>query len=147
MIAYAKQEAWLNSVPKKNKIDNQMVQKTRLETLLENGGSPLLPDVGEAFYLVEYWHNAGCVGQGFAGPVALTWQEIVAWQKACGLQLIPFETKTIRSMSEAYAGQWHLSQALECPPPYGGIADLIDRETVKSKVGRLFKAQVKNQET
>jgi len=133
----------LASVPRNPDKKQKQPRKSRAEQIINNGGTPLLPDVGEAFYLVNYWRQVGAVGSSESGPVALSYQEIESWQRQAGLPLEPWETIALRQMSEAYVSQWFDSQEPEATAPYGGASDMIDRQKIGSKIGRILSSNAK----
>lgn len=113
---------------------------TRAETITANGGTPLMPEVGEAMYLVHYWQDAGMVSTGGMSPSVLTAQELEAWQRCTGFHLQAWEFNALRAMSRAYLSQAHESERPECPPPHGDPVNQFDRNVVAKKVTNAFKA-------
>lgn len=147
LILYAQQTAWLDATPKTSeKIENKSEQKTRRELIEANNGEPHYPDVGEAFYLTEYWRELGMVMAGGMGPVTLTAQEIESWQRCTMTPLKPWEFRAIKAMSSAYISQLHQSTEPEAPAPHSTYADMVDRKTVGKKVSGLFANYIKSQE-
>jgi len=49
------------------------------------------------------------------GPVS--WIEINAWCERTGIELDPWEARTIRALSTAYVAQAHKSRKPDCPSP------------------------------
>lgn len=143
---YARQLAWFHSAPidKKRKVVSGETEPdtplTRGEKIVRNGGTPLMPDVGAAAYLVDYWHDVGLVSVGGMGPAPLTSVELMAWQEGRGFHLQPWEFHILREMSRAYLAQAHASEKPECPPPFGDPVNEFDREVVSKKVANAFKA-------
>jgi hypothetical protein len=74
----------------------------RIDQLRKYGVANLLPPLGEIEYLADHWRNSGYVMAGGMGPVPLTSNELIAWQKGCGVELNPWEFSTILSMSRSY---------------------------------------------
>ena len=138
---YAKHLAWLNATPEGSK-------KSRRESYSEGGdGSPflILPELDSAEYLVQYWHEAGTVGQGAAGPIALSWQEIRAWRQENQYTLSLFEIAAIRRLSDEYVGEYYSASDKSRPAPYQGVTlEDIDRTAINNKVKgimSMFKKQ------
>ena len=114
---------------------------------MEGGeGSPLLelPNVGEAAYLINYWHDAGTVEQGGMGITPLSWQEIRAWRQENNMVLDSFEIGIIRRLSQEYVGEYHANSSEKSrPPPYElETMEDFDRTAMASKVGNLLRAFV-----
>jgi len=93
--------------------------------------------------LVGYWRQAWAVGSSESGPVALSYQELETWQRLVGLKLEPWENIALRKMSEVYVSQWFDSQDPEAPAPYGGTSEMIDRQKIGLKIGRILSSNAK----
>jgi len=77
---------------------------------------------------------------GGMGAAELTWQEIDAWCGRTGIDLDPWEARTIRRLSRTYVHQQHDARKPDCPEPY---ADEVQRaETAKNRVSGQFKAML-----
>jgi hypothetical protein len=149
LILYARQLAWFDATPVKAGADKPKavagatpVEKhlTRAQAIRANGGTPLMPHVDEAMYLVQYWQDMGVATEGGFAPTALTAQEVESWQRCTGIDLQPWEFSAVRAMSRAYLRQAHESEQPECPPPYGDPVNQFDRNVVAKKVSNAFKA-------
>lgn len=122
-------------------------ERTRGQEIVERGGSPLTPDIGDAGYLVAYWQAVGVVESGAMGQSPLSASEVRAWMECSGIQLQPWEFHALREMSKAYLAQLHESEKPECPPPYGDPVTIFDREVVSKKVSNAFKAFIQAKRT
>ena len=144
MILYARQLGWFHSTPtpakSHKKISDQERQKTRLEKIVDNGGTPLMPDVGEAVYLVNYWNDLGLFEEGQMGPVGLSAQEVSAWQSCTELDLNAWEYAVLVQMSRAYLTSMRAGAEPECPPPFGDPVNEFDRATLSKRVSNAFKS-------
>lgn len=60
-----------------------------------------------------------------------------SWQEMTGIELDPWEAKTLRQASIAYAGQKFDSRKVDCPAPYTDEVT-ANREAVASKVASIF---------
>lgn len=148
LVLYAKQLAWLQSTPKpENQGKNVSIlnkdTKTRAESIQANGGVPLLPEVGLARYLVDYFNNAGRSIGGGATPAPLTSTELSAWAAGSGVRLSPWEFQALLDMSRAYVVQSFRSDSIECPPPYGDGGATSNRQGIASKVGAILGRKLK----
>ena len=96
---------------------------TRLKAMQARNEQPVLPPVS-ARHIVDWWLEIGPAGDG-----ALTWQEIAAWEQLTGIELEPWEAKTIRSMSAAFVSQRFEARKAGCPAPYSTEQDEQDNVT------------------
>ena len=99
-----------------------------------------MPDVGEAAYLVSYWHELGLFEEGQMGPVSLSAQEINAWQSGAQIYLSAWEFGTLVQMSRAYLSSMRAGSEDECPPPFGSPVNEFDRSTLSKRVSDAFKS-------
>jgi len=119
---------------------DKQTELTRAEKIQKNGCRPLLPDVGDAEYVITYWQDLGMVEMGAMGPVPLSAREILSWQECTGVELSAWEYRAIKQMSQAYLMQAKESEKPECEPPYGDPVNEFDRTIVSKKVSNAFKA-------
>lgn len=120
--------------------DAKPEQLTRAQKIERNGGFPLFPSVGDADYVITYWHDLGVVESGAMGPIPLSAKEILSWQECTGIDLQAWEFRVLREMSRRYLIQYEESKKPECSPPFGDPVNEFDRSVVSKKVGNAFKA-------
>lgn len=77
----------------------------------------LLPEC-DAYYLVEMLYDIGPAETVGMGATSLSHTEIKAAQDNLGIELSPWEVKTLRSMSMAYCRQLSQSSDWLHPPPF-----------------------------
>jgi hypothetical protein len=132
--------AWLHATPKQpgSKQAQNQNTKTRLESILENGGEVQLPEFEVAAYLVDYWKDVGSVTQGGYSPSPLSAMEIQAWQQMAGIVLGPWEFRVLRDMSRAYLGYLHEAEEFECPAPFGDYSKQFNRDHIAKQAKRVF---------
>ena len=145
LTLYARQLAWVRSIPiaKQEKSvanSDKQTELTRAEKIQKNGGRPLLPDVGDAEYVITYWQDLGMVEMGAMGPIPLSAREILSWQECTGVELSAWEYRAIKQMSQSYLMQAKESEKPECEPPYGDPVNEFDSTIVSKKVSNAFKA-------
>ncbi len=132
------------TVPDKSKsvasADAKPEQLTRAQKIERNGGFPRFPNVGDAEYVITYWHDLGVIEAGAMGPVPLSSKEILSWQECTGIDLQTWEFRVLREMSRKYLIQSEESKKPECPPPYGDPVNEFDRGIVSKKVTNAFKS-------
>jgi hypothetical protein len=147
LILYARQLAWFRSVPvikqeKSVASADKHIELSRAEKIQKNGGKPLMPDVGDAHYLIAYWQDLGMVEMGAMGPVPLSAREINSWQDCTGVDLEAWEFRAIKQMSQSYLMQAKESEKPECDPPFGDPVNEFDRTIVSKKISNAFKALI-----
>jgi hypothetical protein len=145
LTLYARQLAWFRSIPvvkqeKSVASGDKQAELTRAEKIQKNGGKPLMPDVGDAEYVITYWQDLGMVEMGAMGPIPLSAREILSWQECTGVELEAWEYRAIKQMSQTYLMQAKESEKPECVPPFGDPVSEFDRTIVSNKVGNAFKA-------
>jgi hypothetical protein len=137
-----RQVAWLRATPRT--LAGKPGTRTRLDALAARHAEPDLPDAGPAAYLAGYLWDAGPTAPGFMAPTPLAWTELLAWQSATGVDLTPWELRTLRGASAEYLVQAQASEAHDCPPPYAPALPIVDRQKdVSARVGALFGAMAR----
>lgn len=109
-------------------------------------GSPFLelPDLEDADYIVEWWHEAGTISQGGMGISPLTWQEIRAWRLENELHLENFELQMIRAMSSEYCGEYNAGSEKGREAPYSVSEEKVDRVAISNKIGNVLSGFKRN---
>ena len=79
-----------------------------------------MPKLGKFGYILDYLYELGVVSEGVT---PLSFVEIKAWQDLMFIELSPFETTLIHSLSCAYCGMWYAAKK-EIPAPYVSDKDL-----------------------
>lgn len=115
---------------------------SRLESLLANGGTPLFPKLGQGEYLLSHWFELGLTATSGMGLCPLSFQEINAFAQCNGVELLAWESVTLRRMSAEYVMQLSAGEKPECPPPYGDPVNQFDREIVEKKISSAFRALI-----
>ena len=96
-----------------------------------------LPPVS-ATHLVQYLFEVGPTFPGAMGSVGLPFSEIESWQRQTGIELSPWEVRTLQMASVEYAHQSMLSIKPDCPSPGSIVA--IDREQVAKHVRSILRS-------
>lgn len=131
---YVKQLAWLNATPESKGGQSE----TRLEAMKRVDVAPLLPP-NPAPYLTEWLFDAGPSSPAGMGDAVLGWCDLQAWQSITGVELRPWEARTLRRLSRDYLNQLYEAKKLGCPAPY----DEAERQArSRDKVADQFKAMV-----
>lgn len=74
------------------------------------------------------------------GERAIDWQDMRAWQELTGIELEPFEARTIRRLSQVFISARHEAKKPDCPIPYAGLREEIisQREKVAKRIKGAF---------
>jgi hypothetical protein len=134
---WARQLAWLNTAPE-HKGDGPK-PPTRLKGMEKRDEAINWPP-NPAPYLSEWFLEIGPTIAGSMGEAPIGWQDIAAWQTITGIELEPWEARTIRRLSQVFISQRHESEKPDCPAPYIGDRDEIAalRGNVANKVKSMF---------
>ena len=135
--------AWFHSVPEQPKQAHKKGARaastlSRGEEIRSKGGTPLLPEVVLAPYLLHYWEEMGMVSAGTMGPTSLTHSAICAWEHLSGVELQPWEVRAIRAASAGYIRTFHAAKDPQCPPPYGVKPTEVNLVDVSKRLAGLF---------
>jgi hypothetical protein len=135
--------AWLNAIPKDK---NGKGEQSRLDRMTAKGERPLLP-VNPAPHLTEWLFDIGPSSPGSMGDAALGYQDMAAWQAISGVELLPWEARTLRRLSGEYLVGRHAAEDQACPPPYAGeVDDLVAKRSHVAKQVRSAFANLKRKE-
>lgn len=90
-----------------------------------------LPPV-PARYLVDWWLDIGPTAAGSGGEGPLGWQDLAAWERITGVELLAWEARVIRRMSRDSIAEGVRAKKPDCPPPWQAAepeAQVNDRVT------------------
>lgn len=134
LIVYARQLAWLHSVPHETDEQGSLSNPREKKKPVTRGESMglILPDVGVAEYLVGYWHEIGVVATGAMGPVPISAKDLYYWQEITSIELDNFESSSIIEMSRAYVTQYNQHDDDGFPPYVEPQNQLINRKVEKT---------------
>lgn len=77
---------------------------------------------------------------GGMGEGQLSYRDLQAWQEVTGIELVPWEAKTLRTLSFEYLSERQKAEALDRPAPYTGEQDEIaaNRKRVAQQIKSAF---------
>ncbi|EPR09869.1 hypothetical protein M527_07005 [Sphingobium indicum IP26] len=101
-----------------------------------------LPD-NPAPYLVDWLSEVGPLSATGMGPASLAWSEIRDWQSLIGIELTPWEARTLHRLSRDFHHQMQWAKKPNCPPPYVGRLD--NDAAVTDQFRRMFARLAANQ--
>ena len=113
--------------------------------MLASGIEPRLPDVS-APHIANYLFDIGATEPAGMGETVVSSSEIIAWQTGMGIELNPFEFRSIRVLSGEFLAQKNISGKPDCPAPYAGTSEEQQRDAVAKKVREMFRARMTTQQ-
>lgn len=118
------------------------VRVSRMQRLMAEGVDLPLPAIpGEGAYLVAHLLEVGPVSASAAGSSPVSWTDLQAWQQQIGVELQPWETRMLRSLSTAYAAELRRAEAHDALSPMAAeVTSNEQRESVARRVGIEFRA-------
>lgn len=122
---------WLHATPDKRK------ETRHADYVARNKHEPPMPEVDCAEHLLEYLHEFGPAFHGVMGPTPVPFFEIQAWSMMTCTPLTPWESHSLRVLSEAYIGEMQRARKPNCPPPWTPKA-AFDRESIASGMKGLL---------
>ena len=135
MALFVRQAAWLDAVPERDEKDKGPANTVSRRKALEDKNGPIeMPPLLCGDYLINFLYEVGptmAAGMG-AGP--LTYVEIEAWQRANGIELMPWESALMRRLSCEYASESYAAMKRDRPAPFGGPPRT--RRSVQSEIER-----------
>lgn len=108
--------------------------------MLERGETPLFPP-NPAQYLTGWLFDIGPTVAGAMGEAPFGYQDLAAWQAISGVELMPWEARTLRRLSLAYLSERQRAEEQGRPAPYSGeIDDIVaKRALVAGQVKATFR--------
>lgn len=101
----------------------------------QDAGADIVLPHCPAPYLTQWLFE---IGPGGDEPVG--YQDFAAWQALSGVELTPWEAKTLRRMAQDYLSMAMKASEPDCAPPYTGLEDKREaaRDAVVKKIDALF---------
>lgn len=108
------------------------------------GEVPRMPEV-PAPYLLEWWYEIGPTVPAGMGEAPIGWPDLAAWSETTGIELEPWEARTLRRMSREFIEMRFDARKPDCPEPYArSEAEILSqRDIVARKVDAAFKGLVR----
>lgn len=108
---------------------------TRLDRMKAERRDIVLPD-NPAPHLTDWFLEIGPA----SGDGPLGWQDIAAWSAQIGVELDPWETRTLRRLSEAFVNQRAVARKPNCPEPRLQADEIATRNKVDAQFAALMGA-------
>lgn len=99
---------------------------------------PILLPPNPAEHVTDWLFDIGPVGSNGMSATEIGWEAIDAWCRRTGIDLDPWEARTIRRLSRAFAAQQHDARKPTCPAPYSGGEESVPQR--RDRVSAQFKA-------
>lgn len=93
-----------------------------------------MPELEHGQHLLTWLNEIGITGQGYNGPIPLSWQELKAWRDCTGTAATSEEMLMLRQLSVDYIAQYNSSADPNAPPPNA------PRNSDKEAVAKSLKA-------
>lgn len=115
--------AWLNAAPEveQAKGEAKRESKSRQQQMSDEGIEPEMPDLEWGRRLIDYLLEVGPVMATGMGSAPITFTELSNWQAQLGLQLSPWEVRTLRRLSLEYNSESQLATKPDREPPFATL--------------------------
>lgn len=133
------QTAWLHAVPKddkKGRLTGEDAKVSRLDQFKAEDRAIVMPE-NPAPYITEWLFEIGPVTGGAMGRGRIEWQDISAWSRMMATELLPWEARLIRRLSQDYLTMLAKAEKPDCPAPWISETE-ANRNVVASKVAAIF---------
>ena len=77
------------------------------------------------------------------GSAPVGWQDLLAWQTCLGIQLPPWQSRLLVSMSQEYVSFSQKAEKPDCPAPWVEPMDEDRRESVARRLASAFSSIAK----
>lgn len=105
---------------------------------------PVLYPPNPAPYLTDWFLEIGPTAPGGMGDAPISWQDMAAWSQVTGIELDPWEGRTLRRLSIAHINQKYAAKKPGCIEPRleadRAKAEEVSRDRVSSQFAAMVKA-------
>lgn len=107
--------------------------------MIERDEAPLFPP-NPAPYLTGWLFDVGPTCPSSMGEAVVSYQDLAAWQAISGVELMPWEARTLKRLSRSYLAMSQRAGEPDCAPPYSGTVDDLaaNREQVDRQIRAAF---------
>lgn len=92
-------------------------------------------------HMIDWLMEIGPMVSGAMGSAAFGWSDMAHWSEMTGIELDPWEAKTLRRLSLDWVAQVNASREPNCPPPY--VENVRNDDAVTEQFKRMFAAMKK----
>ncbi|WP_243395567.1 phage tail assembly chaperone [Sphingomonas oleivorans] len=131
--------AWLNATPKPPEGTKRAEAKdrppalSRIEQMKRDKITPRMPP-NPAPHLITWLVEIGLTEEAGMGRGPISWQSIDAWCNRTSIDLEPWQSRLLRSLSTEYLAESRRAESENCPAPWR--AEVTEREK-EVEVARL----------
>lgn len=116
------------------------VRLSRLRAMQRDGIEPDLPEVGPGAYLLGHLFEVGPVSTAGMGVGPITWGELQAWQVQTGIELQPWEARTVHRLSRDFAAETRRAEDPAAAAPMRPLMTEDRRAAVADKLRQQYAA-------
>lgn len=117
---------------------NAPAPRSRMAEQRARGVTPDMPPVSQhAAHILGWWLDVGPAMSGGMGDVEISYGEIVAWSKATGTPVEPWQAQLLRRLSGAYIEAKVAGADPMAVPPYHVVAEEQKRAAGRELAQRL----------
>lgn len=125
--------AWLNATPKpppgskRAQAQDAPPALSRIDQMKRDKIVPQMPP-NPAPHIIERLVEIGLTEAAGMGSGPITWQSIDAWCNRAGIDLPPWESRLLRSLSVAYVAEGRKAESENCPAPWRAAVSEREKE-------------------
>lgn len=127
----------MNTAPEKQNANDKSEPVSRLRRMQDRGEAPSLPE-NPAPHLIDWFLEIGPTVSAGMVEAPIGWPDMAAWQGLTGIELDPWEARTIRRMSSAFISQRQDAKKPGCPPPWSPDLPKETRDKVSSQFAAMM---------
>lgn len=98
---------------------------------------PILYPDNPAPHITDWLFEIGPTVPTGMGEAAISWEAMDAWCNRTGVDLDPWECRTLRKLSQAFINQRHDAKKPDCPAPYS--IEAIEAQQAEDRVTEQFR--------
>jgi hypothetical protein len=135
--------AWLHATPKPDersrraKLANQPPSISRREQMRRDKITPQMPP-NPAPHVIERFIEMGMTESNGMSASPLSWREITAWCERTCINLPPWESRLMRTLSTEYLAEGRRAEVEHCPAPWRGEITQRERDLAEARLDRLL---------
>lgn len=132
--------AWLHATPKPDERSRRAKSAkplSRREQMRRDKITPQMPP-NPAPHIIARLIEMGITQSNGMGASPISWSEITAWCERTCINLPPWESRLMRTLSEEYLAELHRAEAEHCPAPWRGQVTQHERDISEARLDALL---------
>ena len=97
-----------------------------------------MPEI-ELPHIYEWWEEIGRYEILSSGIIPLTFQEVLAWSKLSGINLVENEANIIKILSCEYVSMYNKGRKRDCPAPFTPDCTQDDLQKAKERTAEQMR--------